>query len=153
MKSAQKFGIISGLFSGLWMIAEFYLGLHDRPEGKYTEYLGLMVFTVCIVLSIFYTRERDMNGAITFKLAWRSGIITVVISALITSLFCFIFCKWLNPDWILKQLPTPKPEDIKKAKSIGGLIQMCFFLSAATTLMGTFLAALFSVLMRKEKAL
>ena len=45
------------------------------------------------------------------------------------------------------------PEDIKKAKSIGGLIQMCFFLSAATTLMGTFLAALFSVLMRKEKAL
>jgi transcription termination factor Rho len=151
MKTAQKFGLISGLASGAIMLGAYYSGLHDRPEAKYADYLGLLVFTVCIVLSIFYTREREMEGNIDFKQAFRAGVITVVISALISGIFYFIYCKVVNPDWLVKQHPELKPEEIARSKSVGALLQMCFFLSAVSTFMGAIISALFALILRREQ--
>jgi hypothetical protein len=92
------FGLISIILSVIIWATNFmeYLGLFG------SVLLGILQLVLMVFLLIYFTklyRNNELGGKITFGQAFVFGVLIVVFSTIISSLYSYIFNKFIDPDY------------------------------------------------------
>ena len=92
------FGLISVILSVIIWATNFmdYLGLFG------SVLLGILQLVLLVFLLIYFTklyRNNELGGKITFGQAFVFGVLIVVFSTVISSLYSYIFNKFIDPDY------------------------------------------------------
>lgn len=92
------FGLISIVLSVIIWATNFmeYLGLFG------SVLLGILQLVLMVFLLIYFTklyRNNELGGKITFGQAFVFGVLIVVFSTIISSLYSYIFNKFIDPDY------------------------------------------------------
>jgi hypothetical protein len=92
------FGLISIILSVIIWATNFmeYLGLFG------SVLLGFLQLVLLVFLLIYFTRlyrNNELGGKITFGQAFVFGVLIVVFSTVISSLYSYIFNKFIDPDY------------------------------------------------------
>ncbi len=101
LKPEIKFGILCALCMIAWILIQFLAGFHTKYLywGQYTGY-----FTYLLILYFLYKglreKKSDKPEAFTMRNGIRTGIIQLMITASISSLFMFVYNYKINPLWV-----------------------------------------------------
>lgn len=109
MKPFLKYGLLTGLASGLWGISCFtvvgwlnVVAFHGRiPAARIRSYSGLFSI-VLLVLGIWWgMREarRRNGGLLTYGQAVGTGVLIACITGLIAASFSYVYCTAINPGY------------------------------------------------------
>ncbi len=163
LNQAQKIGIISGLLSGIWMLAEYWFGLHAKTIGQYSGFLGIVILMGAVYIGIFRTREVELGGILPYKQGIKSGMIVAVFSAIILAVFTYIYYAFVNPNFINFIIPqavtywkkTGRNEsefyaDLIKLKEAYEPFKQATRSIFGTLILGLIFSALASVFMRRS---
>ena len=96
-----KYGLITGAGICLWIIAEYFLGLHTTQMhlGQYTIYFVVIIPLFTIYFGLKEKRDRHLNGKITINGGIKAGLMISLIAALIISCFLIIYFNYINPQY------------------------------------------------------
>lgn len=150
MKTPTKYGILSGLLAGIWLIAEHFWELKNPGVATFAGYVGYFIYFSFIFISIRIVREKELQGFIDFKTAMRTGVLTAVFYSLVLGLFTFINYAFVNTDYLLQQNPTASLQEIQNSKNYGRIIQGVILIIPFNILFGTVISAVISLLMKRE---
>ena len=67
-----------------------------------SAFIGIIQFALLVYLLIFFTkkyRNEMLSGKITFSQAFTFGVLLVVLSSVVTSLYSYIFNKFIDPEY------------------------------------------------------
>ena len=100
MNTAARFGNYCAFIS-----IGFILILHFIGVGSFGVKLSSYLFsTLCeivfIVLAIYYTRKNEYNGYIEFRVAARAGLTTVLINAIVLTLFQYLYYQFIDIHYV-----------------------------------------------------
>ena len=114
MRNDLKFGLIGGGVSIAWTLLMWVLGLHqgDLTLGINLSYIALAFPIVIVYFAIRETRNKELEGFISYGKAFSVGAITGIISTVVSTLFSYIYTTVLNPAYELAM------KDYQVAKSI-----------------------------------
>jgi hypothetical protein len=109
MKTFVKYGLWTGIVSGLWALISFTVvgwlntvAFHGNiPATQIRSYSGLfslIILALGIYLGIKQTRARNGNS-LTYSQAVKTGILIAVITAVVVALFGWFYCAVLNPGY------------------------------------------------------
>ena len=92
IKTELTWGVIIGIVTILWMTFEYILGTTlGRPDlGTYTGFFSVIIPILGLSFGLRQKR-KELGGKLTFGEGVKAGLIISVISAVIASLFVFIF--------------------------------------------------------------
>ena len=118
MKPEIKYGIITGLLVCLWVMIEYFLGFHTTKfeTGKYSGYFATIIPIMAIYLLLKQKREAD-NNTLTLKKGLRAGTLMSLITAIITTIFFFIYNHYINPNWMEFAMEWEKNNMLKQGMS------------------------------------
>lgn len=109
--SPYRRGADDGFFFGLYLSLMFFSGIFSSRipvAGTLLSLLSLlMAVGVPAVIYMFIRRyDRDLQECATFPMMWMLGVVTFVCGILISGALLIIYMKWIEPDFILRQLQT-----------------------------------------------
>ncbi len=95
------YGSLCGVALSLWTLVEFLLGFHTTsPEiGQYSGFISI-IFPIVFIYVAMHARQTDLNAPIPFLDGINVGFRIAFFSALIFTIFLFIYISYINPDWI-----------------------------------------------------
>ena len=100
----------------------FYSNLQMTKLGMYSHILSLLLMTPVIFLLVFLKR-REVAGTMSGKMALREGLIFMAVSAVILSVFNYIFFERELGNYIITYIQTKGPESIlEQSKKTGKAI-------------------------------
>lgn len=106
-KSASEifYGALCGLAMSVWTLIEFALGFHTTsPEiGQYSGFVSV-IFPVVFTYVAMHARQTDLGTPIPFLEGVNVGFRIAFFSALLFTLFLFLYSTYINPDWITTTL-------------------------------------------------
>jgi hypothetical protein len=108
MKPFLKYGLWTGIISGLWLLGSFtvvnwlntVLFHHSIPASQIRSYSGL--FSILILVLGIYLGMRQtklQNGTLTYGQAVKTGVIIACITALLVAFFSYLYCTVINPGY------------------------------------------------------
>jgi membrane protease YdiL (CAAX protease family) len=101
LKIEIKYTVLISLLMLLWLSLEFMIGLHEKPLIAYHPYItmfALFIPIICAMLAVNEKREF-LEGRITFKQAFLTGLLIAVFTTLVSPLIQWIFFAVVNPDF------------------------------------------------------
>jgi Protein of unknown function (DUF4199) len=109
MKTFVKFGLWTGILSGLWGLISFTVvgwlittAFHSSiPATQIRSYSGLfslIILALGIYLGLKQARDRNGNS-LTYSQAVKTGILIAVTTAVLVALFAWFYCAVLNPGY------------------------------------------------------
>ena len=115
MNNELKFGFYAGLAFAAWCMIEFLTGLHNDhfDVAQYTEIAGGLIPWVFIYAGIRYRKYMLQNGQLTFGEGVRTGMIISLISALVISVFLYVYVNMINTNYNTAKIAFLKSELIK----------------------------------------
>ena len=124
LRTSLLIGLATGVATGLWMWAEFALGLHgSRADiGRYTGFLSI-VFPVAGTVGALY-RARLRAGRLTLAIGLRHVAALAPSAAAAMALMAGVYIRWLNPAWAV-QANLSEPMFVLQAglsALVGGLV-------------------------------
>lgn len=112
MRLAVLYGIFVGLATGVWMFAEYWLGLHEPDSiGRWTGFLAL-IFPVYGA----YRLARDAAAQTLFS-SLQQGAVFGAVSGAVGAAAILAYFTWVNPGFV----SHGKPVDAS-AQALAGLI-------------------------------
>jgi phosphoribulokinase len=120
MKNTEiKYGVITGLSVCCWVMIEYMLGFHttEMEIGSYTNFVALIIPVVTLYLGIKEKRDSSPKGEITISKGVYTGVVISLISALITTIFMFLYYNYINPNFISIGIAFQKQKLIERGKS------------------------------------
>lgn len=127
MKIFLRTGIITGIVSALWLLVCFtivsWLNSHffnnAIPASEIRSYSGLFSLLILIFGIYFGIRQakRANENAITYAMAIKTGIGISFITAIIVSVFTYLYCVVINPGYADFMVKETKNELIKSGTS------------------------------------
>ena len=102
MRPEFKWGLIMGASLCLWIIAEYYFGLHTPHVnlGQYPGYLSNLVPVAGLFLLLREKQSTAFNGHLDLSQGLVAGLAASFIGALIVYGFMLAYNQWINPDWV-----------------------------------------------------
>lgn len=100
-KTEIKWGILFTLAGLLWMLMERLVGLHDNYiafHATYTNFFALIAIAI-YVLALREKREKDLNGSMTWKQGFFSGLIIAVVVAILTPVSQWLTHVIISPNY------------------------------------------------------
>lgn len=151
MRPAFKWGIISGISAGLWMLFMFILEQTGISSGSLGYFPAWALFITAIYLSILHTRENEFDGVIDFPRAFRAGLRCVAIASLIWNAIQFGYYQYLaqHPDILKKLYPLASEAEIQSYQVFTYQIQNAIVATGFTIVIGTVIALIFAMILRK----
>jgi len=67
-----------------------------------SAFIGILQFVILVYLLIYFTKHYRnvlLSGKITFSQAFTFGVLLVILSSVITSLYSYIFNKFIDPEY------------------------------------------------------
>jgi hypothetical protein len=109
MKTIVKYGLWTGVVSGLWGLLSFTLvgwlnksAFHGRiPATQIRSYSGLfsiIILALGIYLGLKQARTRNANH-LTYGQAVKTGALIAVITAVVVTVFTWLYCTVINPGY------------------------------------------------------
>lgn len=101
IKSPYRLGAEQGRYFGLFLCAWFLTMVLSLK----VPVLGLLnlVLSIGVPVMIYiwlYRRHIDRAGKASFSELWMQGIMVFLCGAVILSLMCLIYLRWIEPQWI-----------------------------------------------------
>ena len=103
LKATATYGIYLAGISIAISVIVWATGLIEHIGLFGSAFIGILQLALMAFLLVYYTkRYRDtmFNGKITFGQAFSFGVMLVVFSSLISSLYSFILNKYIDPDYM-----------------------------------------------------
>jgi hypothetical protein len=109
MKSFVKYGLRTGVVSGIWLLGSFILlsWLNQKyfhpgiPEARIRGYSGL--FSILILVIGIYVAMKQVKikngGVLAYGQAVKTGILIGLITGVIVGSFGFLYCTVINPGY------------------------------------------------------
>jgi hypothetical protein len=100
-KSALYWGVISGVASIILSVLLYVINFTPSSFGKMglTLLFSLVLFIVILVIALKSYRN-SLGGAMTYGQAFKFGFFVILISTAISSLYSFIFLKFIDPEYL-----------------------------------------------------
>lgn len=100
--TALRYGLIGGLVMVVYSLISNMLGF-SIPTGIGSWLLTMLIlfsltFGICI-LAIRQHRNKELNGYISFKRAFVTGLVVLVIMMIISTLFSVLYMTVIDPDF------------------------------------------------------
>ncbi|SDS87041.1 Protein of unknown function [Mucilaginibacter mallensis] len=108
MRSTLKYGIITGAVVGIFAISFFSIvNCVNNSEGWGIQAANIRgisgLLTILIQATGIYVAmqaiKKQQNNSLTYGQALKTGILIAVLTAVITALFSFIYCEFINPGY------------------------------------------------------
>jgi len=109
MKTFIKFGLWTGIISGLWGLVSFTVvgslnnvAFHGHiPATQIRSYSGLfsiIILAVGIYLGLKQARTRNSNN-LTYGQAVKTGALIAIVTAVVVAVFTWLYCTVINPGY------------------------------------------------------
>lgn len=101
LKPEIRFGILCAFCMIAWTLIQYSAGFHTKYFywGQYTGYVSY-VFIFYFLYRGLKEKMRDKPEAFTIRRGMREGIIQLMITASISSIFMFLYDYKINPLWV-----------------------------------------------------
>ncbi|MBL4857410.1 MAG: DUF4199 domain-containing protein [Idiomarina sp.] len=96
-----KWGVIFIIVSMLWVLIARLVGLHDNYiayHSTYSNFFALIAIAI-YVLALREKREKDLNGSMTWKQGFISGLIIAIVVAVLTPISQWITHVIISPNY------------------------------------------------------
>jgi hypothetical protein len=102
MRPEIKWGLISGTGVCLWILLEYWLGLHTtRPElGAYTGFLSNLIPLTALYLLLRHKRAQIYDGRLGLGSGIFSGMFASFVAGMLVYSFLTTYTHFINPTWI-----------------------------------------------------
>lgn len=99
MKSEIRSGIALGLVFFLWLLLEYFLGLHTTNIDYHplVSWLFIVIVGVGINWALKAKRDRYFGGKITFFQAFKTGLFITLVMTIVSPLMHFFYTVMVNP--------------------------------------------------------
>ena len=89
----------------LVIILALILHFTDNSYNKAASSIAYLILVVSVIMSIYFFKKIDKNGAMTFKEGFLAGMRTTLIFALIGCIWMIFYIKVVNPEFmtVIKQ--------------------------------------------------
>lgn len=122
MRNDLKFGLIGGGVSIAWTLLMWVLGLHqgNLSLGMTLGYVALIFPILIVFFAIKKTRDKELEGFISYGKGVGVGTITGLIATVVSTLFSYIYMTVLNPGYTeaMKNFQMDKIMQSPQAKNI-----------------------------------
>lgn len=108
MTSTIKHGLITGTIVGIFAIASFSIvnslntsygwGMQPAHIRGVCGLLTILILATGIYLAM-QAVKREQSGKLLYGQALKTGMLVAVITAVLTALFGFIYCEFINPGY------------------------------------------------------
>lgn len=96
-----KFGLFTSFVFFVWMILVYTIIVPNFHEsGEFVMFVSLIIPAVGIFFGIRERREKSNFGHITYKEAFKTGIVITFIVAVMIVLFTYLYFEFINPDYV-----------------------------------------------------
>lgn len=101
MKIEYRYGIFCGTGLCLWVLAEFAAGFHTTALeiGQYSGY-GSIIIPLAVIYTAMQEHQRFTGSLLSVRSGINIGFPVAIISALIFTLFMYLYNNYINPGWI-----------------------------------------------------
>jgi hypothetical protein len=174
MRSFFKYGLATGLISGMWGICSFsfvnWLNrsfFHQGIAAANIRSVSGLFSIVILVIGIYWgirEEKRKSANALPYGRAVKTGVIISLITAVMVSLFTFLYCTVINPgyaDFMVRDAQQAltsaglSPDEIRKRLvsvrkefSTGAQIGMAFI---GQLIMGTIASLVIGIFLKTKK--
>lgn len=172
MRPSYKCGIITGIAVGIfaiccfsifnWLNHRFGWGMQAATVRGISGLLTIVIQGTGIYFSMKGTKAVQ-NGSLTYRQAFKAGVIVAVITALITAFCGFIYCTVINPgyaDYMVNEARKVMIANGESSKQIAQeLVSVKWEFSTAgqviaalvaQSLVGTILSSILSIFMKSK---
>lgn len=110
------YGIVCGVAVSAWTMIEYLLGFHTTsPEiGQYSGFVSI-IFPVVFIYYALHEKQAATGVSLPLLDGINTGFRIAFFSALVVTLFLFIYSTYINPEWI-----TTAMEWQRKKMILGG---------------------------------
>lgn len=162
MKPSIKYGLLVSATGILISLLVYVLGMDKTETGQYLGWINVVIMIICMVIGIKETREKFFGGFISFGQAFKVTAVIVLISAVITGIYTYLYMTMINPgmvDYIHEQqynkmLEKGMPEDqieaamkMSEAWTTPGMMSMWAVLGGIV--IGLIIGAIISAIVKK----
>lgn len=108
MKPELRYGLLIGLGVSLWVLVEFLLGFHTKymEIGQFTGYLSVIIPILALYSGLFVKRLENLS--ITYWQLVKTGMMMIILGALIISLFMGLYNTVIHPEWMQEGIALEK---------------------------------------------
>lgn len=101
IKPEIKFGVLCTLFIILWTLVQYALGFHSRnfEWGQYSGYLNY-AFIFFFLWKGLNEKWMDHEGKFSLRRGMREGVIQLMITSSVASIFMFFYDYKINALWV-----------------------------------------------------
>jgi len=151
---------MAGILPVICKLLIYFLGLELSFAGRYSNVFELFLLVIFIPASIYLTRNMEKRGYITFEDAFKTGLKTTAIAAVIISGFTFVYFKYIDHsiveqmlDKVREQSGNKKEETEKALEAVKHYFSPFFQCTSAlfgNMVAGSFVSIVSSFLLRKD---
>ncbi len=164
-KLPLKYGILTGSAAVSWKLAEYYLNLNSSTIGAWAGFIPYFILLIGVFIGILAQRHAEESGAglLDFKQGARTGVVISLVTGIILAIFGFVYCSFINPEFLEQYLAMTKdlmikdkqPAEviekemqlIRDSASLGRLMFRSFTTSLFIGMLGSFV---FAAILKKE---
>jgi hypothetical protein len=119
LKRAFQYGLITAFLGFIWIIGEYFIGLHTS-RVKYHPFITMFAIFIPIIVTIYsFRKEKQIIGkGITFMHLLQFSIVTSLISAVFSLGFQLIYTELVNPNFYQGMIDNTIIEQQKSGMAI-----------------------------------
>lgn len=96
-----KFGIFTSFVFFIWMVLVYTIIVPNfYGAGEFIMFVSVFIPTIGIFFGIRERREKSNFGHITYKEAFKTGIVITFIISVMIVIFTYIYYEYINPDYL-----------------------------------------------------
>jgi len=99
MKTAVKYGLIIGLLSFAWLMAEYFLGFRTDNFGTHLTTAPFVVGALVVaIVGAIYTTKNERGSGYGFKQGFITGVVVAVIAGAVMTVGQYVYY-FVDPDY------------------------------------------------------
>jgi len=160
-KSALNWGVIMGIVMIIYNLIMFFL---DLSLEQWVGWVSYIVMIAIIVVSTINYRDKVLGGAITYGQALGFGVMVVLFSSIISSIYTYVFVTVIDPEFANKILAMTEQKMVAKGipeqqieaglsmqKKFMSPIMMSVFVIPVTVFFGCIFSLITSAFLKKNR--
>jgi len=110
-KNALNWGVIMGIVTIIYSLLMYFLDLSLEPWVNWASFV--FIIGVLIFATITY-RDKVLGGTITYGQALGFGVLTILVSVIISAIYSYIFMTIIDPEFVNKLLAMQEEKMIEQ---------------------------------------
>ncbi|MFZ1322275.1 MAG: DUF4199 domain-containing protein [Ignavibacteria bacterium] len=96
-----KFGLFTSFVFFVWMVLVYTIIVPNfYGAGEFIMFVSVFIPTIGIFFGIKERRDKSNFGHITYREAFRTGIVITFIISVMIVIFTYVYYEFINPDYV-----------------------------------------------------